>query len=159
VFTCPKIERTDKINIPHTHILGENRRRRDYNDWAYFDPKNRAECRIPWYSYLIWTAAALLVGSLSLIVYGLLSGFRPEQSTYWQRVWTMTWLALGLAIGPFPAFWSTALEYKSPEGNGLPGVIKWPLRLLPFAFAAFSISGFRFVGEMLRDYGNCVSLY
>ena len=159
VFTCPKIERRDKNNIPPTHVLRENRRRRNYTDWAYFDPKNRAECRIPWYSYLIWTATALFVGSLSLIVYGMLSHFRPGQSTYWQRVWTMTWLALGLAIGPFAAFWSTALEYKSPMGNGLSGFIKWPLRLLPFCFAAFSILGFWFVGIMLRDYGNCVTLY
>lgn len=158
-FTCPKIERTDKENIPPTHVLRENRRRRNYYDWAYFDPRNRAECRIPWYSYLIWTAAAVFVGSLSLIFYGLLSQFKHGQSTHWQRVWTMTWLASGLAIGTFAGFWSTALEYKSPKGNGLPPFIKWPLRLLPFGFAAFSILGFLFVGKMLRNYGNCVTLY
>jgi hypothetical protein len=158
VFTCPKIERTDKDHIPPTHVL-RNRRRRGYHEWAYFDRKNRAECRIPWYSYLIWTAATVFVGSLSLIFYGALSHFKHGQSTHWQRVWTMTWLTLGLAIGTFAGFWSTALEYKSPTGNGLPGFIKWPLRLLPLGFAAFSILGFWFVGKMLRDYGNCVTLY
>jgi hypothetical protein len=155
VFSCPKIQRTD--NIPATRILRENRLKRDI---AFFHPDNRAETSIPPVTYIIFTAGSLMVGLLSLIPYGTLSHFRePRGSTHAEHVWTMIWLVFGVVIGTFAGFWSAACEYRGPNGEEMKWYKKWPLKLAPLAFAAPGVGGFVVVGKMLREYGNCVSLF
>jgi hypothetical protein len=84
----------------------------------------------------------LVVGCLSIILIGSLSHFHAGSSTIVERLFTMAWLVFGIAFG--------LVFFTVPLWNNL-----WVL--LPYFIPA--IGGFVVVGNMLWNYGNCVSLY
>ena len=77
----------------------------------------------------------MALGLIPLAVNGALSHFKPYQSTVAQRVWTMTWLALGIA--------------SSGASNAPLGIA---------VYMAPAIGGFVVVCQMIIQYGNCVKL-
>jgi hypothetical protein len=154
-FSCPVLERT--VSIPRTTVLSEPPRT---TLGGYFNRKNRAEINISPYSYLFFTATSLLLGSLSMLPVGLLSRFRRNKSTHEQRVWTLSWMVFGFVIGTFAGWWTSVLEFRSRKNEGFHNWVKF-FGKMAFAcvFAAPGLGGFIVVGKMLREYGNCVSLY
>lgn len=117
------------------------------------------DVNIHWWSYLIFFALSLTVGCSSLLIVGLKSRFHKGQSTHAQRIWTMTWLAVGIAIGAFAAFYSAILEFRDRRQlEGLSDMDKLVLMLLVVViFAAPAVGGFVVVGQMLKSYGDCVT--
>ena len=87
--------------------------------------------------------AIIFVGSIAIAINGSLSHFKPGQSTHAQRVWTMTWLAFGIAFGP----WTLMVD---GEDLGLLG------KLGAVVYFAPSVGGFVVVAKMLIEYGHCI---
>jgi hypothetical protein len=155
-FSCPIFERIDKIRP--TRVLEDKAPGKTWG--GYFNPANRAEIAIPWYSYLFFTAISLLLGSISLLPIGLISKFREGGGTHEQRVWIACWTIFGFVIGTFAGFWTSVLDLKTFHGVGLNKWVKFLGKILFAAvFAAPGVGGFIMVGKMLREYGNCVSLF
>ena len=73
---------------------------------------------------------------IALAINGALSHFRPGQSTYAQRVWTMAWLAFGIVSA-------------NANNAGVPPLI---------LYSVPAIGGFVIVSQMVMQYGNCVKL-
>ena len=100
-----------------------------------------------------------LLSIIPLIINGAMSHFHPHSSTPSQRSWTMVWLAVGTVSG-----FLYILLQRSGQGNRkhqkLAG--KWwsPfLTLIGYINGASpAIGGFFVVGQMLNDYGSCVTL-
>ena len=88
--------------------------------------------------------AGLIVGSIPIAINGVLSHFRAGQSTLAQRVWTMTWLAIGLAFGLL----------LGPIADDAMMVGSLPL----VAYFAPAIGGFVVVAQMLMSYGRCIEI-
>ena len=85
--------------------------------------------------------ASVAVTSISIAINGAFSSFHPRNSTHAQRVWTMMWLAFGIAFAPFAVILeSQPFTFK----------LGWVL------YGAPSIGGFVVVGQMLMEYGNCI---
>ena len=80
------------------------------------------------------TAYALAL--IPLVVNGILSHFSPRQSTFAQRAWTMTWLALGTV---------------SSRVNQVP-------LLIVLVYSVPAIGGFVVVSQMIMQYGTCERL-
>ena len=80
--------------------------------------------------------ASFALAFISLAVNGALSHFKSNQSTQAQRVWTMTWLALG--------------SVTDGAGNA-------PLLILSI-YSAPAIGGLVVVCQMIMEYGSCVQL-
>jgi hypothetical protein len=161
-FNCPVIKRTDAKRIPIASAVNqkqrENFKKRDYIP-AYLDPQNRAEFAIPWYSYFFFTLSSLIVGFLTLIPMGVISKFHENHGTYPERIWIMCWIVFGAVIGTLTGWWTAVLETRSTKVEGLS---VWPRllwRLPALIFAAPGIGGLFVVGQMLREYGNCVTLF
>jgi len=155
-FSCPVFKRVG--NLKSTRVLED---RHPGKTWGgYFNYKNRADIAIPWYSYFFFTLISILLGSLSLLPIGFLSKLEKGSSTHEQRVWIVCWVLFGFVIGTFAGFWTSVLDLKTYDGVGLGKWVKFLGKLL-FAvfFAAPGIGGFVMVGQMLRQYGNCVSLF
>lgn len=124
--------------------------------FKFFQRGARRDVNIHWWSYPIFFALSLTVGCSSFLIIGLKSHFHKGQSTYAQRIWTMTWLGVGIAIGSFAAFYSAILEYRDRQLKGLSDMDKFTLMLLMVAiFAAPAVGGFVVVGQMLKSYGDC----
>ena len=87
--------------------------------------------------------ASVAVTSISIVINGALSHFHHGHSTHAQRVWTMTWLAFGIAFGPL------SLTFDSIQSASRYGFI---------LYGAPAIGGFIVVGQMLMEYGHCVQL-
>ena len=85
---------------------------------------------------------SLLIGCLAIAINGSLSHFQHSQSTYAQRVWTMTWLGFGIMIGPL-----TLLRDKLDVDYLVSSIYFIP-----------AIGGFVAVARMLLAYGNCVKI-
>jgi hypothetical protein len=155
-FSCPIFERVDKVQ--RTRVLKDKKIGKTWG--GYFNPANRAEIAIPWYSYLFFTAISLFLGSLSLLPIGLISKFREGDGTHEQRVWIACWTIFGFVIGTFAGFWTSVLDLKTFRGVTLNKWVKFLAKILFAAFfAAPGVGGFIMVGKMLREYGNCVSLF
>ncbi|TID27482.1 hypothetical protein E6O75_ATG00249 [Venturia nashicola] len=154
-FSCPVFERVDEIRP--TRVLEKELGK----TWGgYFNYKNRAEIAIPWYSYFFFTAISLFLGSVSLAPIGYLSKFSKASSTHEQRVWISCWTIFGFVIGTFAGFWTSALEHRTYEGGGLSKGAKFFGKMsIATLFAAPGVGGFIMVGKMLREYGNCVTLF
>jgi hypothetical protein len=154
-FSCPVIRRRDKV--PPTQV----RRDSSKPTWGgYFNRSNRAEINIPWYSYLFFTAASLLLGSLSLLPVGIISNFRRNHSTHEQRVFTLCWMIFGFVIGTLAGWFTSVMEFRTKKGIGFSKWVRFLGKMLfAMVFAAPGIGGFIVVGQMLREYGNCVTLF
>ena len=81
-------------------------------------------------------SASYTLALISLAVNGALSHFKPHQSTQAQRVWTMTWLALGI------------VSNRTDDVHMLQ-ILTW---------SPPAIGGFVVVCQMIMQYGNCVKL-
>ena len=97
-------------------------------------------------------ANEVMIGSISiavalipLAINGVLSHFAAGQSTQSQRIWTMTWLAVGIA--------QDIVGQSSPASNAVKAM------LIALPYSAPAIGGMVIVGQMLRKYGTCVRLY
>ncbi|KAF2397674.1 hypothetical protein EJ06DRAFT_132453 [Trichodelitschia bisporula] len=152
-FTCPVISRTDYV--PPTKFLESDVK----SNWKYFDPKLRAEVHIPAYTYIFFSFVCVGLGSLTLIPVGVISRFHENNSTHEQRVWIVSWTVFGIVIGTFAGWWTAILDFRTAGEDGFGKWVKLAGKIL-FAlfFAAPGVGGFIMVGQMLREYGNCVSL-
>jgi hypothetical protein len=86
----------------------------------------------------------VFLGLISLAIIGGISGFKEGHSTHAQRVWTMTWLIFGIALGPVYV------------------LLKWVERKEDFGwliYGAPAIGGFVVVAQMLNAYGRCIRIY
>lgn len=103
---------------------------------------------------------AIVVGLVSVAINGGLSHFNPGKSTHAQRVWTMTWLAIGIYYGftePIIDFTNSFMaRYRLFEVLFQISVLG-RLGLLLFACAP-AIGGFVVVGQMLMSYGHCIHI-
>lgn len=93
--------------------------------------------------YSLPLAASMCVGLIAVAINGGLTHFRKGQSTHAQRIWTMTWLVLGIA-------------YNKDDPDIIPG---WRMRYMLLKRAlhcAPAIGGFVVVSQMLMDYGRCI---
>ena len=113
-------------------------------------PGFRAFDKILWWSHLIFISVSLSVG--------LMSHFRREQSTVAQQVWIVTWLALRISLGPVAALFSAVLEYRG-RVRSLSEPKKFLLLIGSLVLAVPAIGGFVVVGQMIRAYRDCISLY
>ena len=100
---------------------------------------------------------AMIVGILvAFMIVGIvasLSHFKVGQSTSAQRAWTMTWLVVGMIFGPFGFVWNTATIPAADFSEFLVIAIISGILCIP------AVGGFVVVGQMLRDYGNCIRVY
>jgi len=171
-FTCPRIKRKDQLLV--TRCRKENEERSSENEssenggnenwieaWvpAFFRPSQRFDYSIPGHSYLIFVAVSLMLGATPLLPVGLFSKFRGNNSTHAQRVWSLCWMIFGTVIGTLTGFWCAILESRSDKDEELSWWRRFLLRLPPLIFAAPGIGGYIVVGQMLRQYGNCVNLF
>ena len=112
----------------------------------------------------------ILVGLISLAMNGILTRFKPGNSTHAQRVWTMTWLAFGIWIGSTS---SNVIDDVKEIWHFVAGLLGWEGRkvkrsgslvliafLLIYAvYSAVAIGGLVVVCQMLLQYGNCTQMY
>jgi len=96
-------------------------------------------------------AFSVIVALLPLAINGGLSHFKEGNSTHTQRVWTMTWLAVGGFVGLFVPFVDETLSSLR-----IGAVFETALGLC--LYSAPAIGGFIVVGQMLLEYGNCVQI-
>ena len=107
----------------------------------------------------------LVPTAVSLAIIGGLTRFERGQSTHAQRVWTMTWLAVGGYVGALD-LWDALIFDKWDER-----VVVWVKQVifeprafppwhsfLVFLLAAPAIGGFVVVGQVLRDFGVCTRI-
>ena len=96
----------------------------------------------------------LAVGLISLAIVGGISGFKKgSNSTYAQRVWTMTWLAFGNIVGPHYVL------LKSGFYNDITRTALWQSKLMCFIYGVPATGGFVVVAQMIYTYGRCVRIY
>ena len=128
--------------------------------FGFFNPKNRGDIDIPWYSWLFFTASSLFISSLSLIPVGIISKFRENKSTHEQRVWILCWMIFGIVIGTLAGWWTSVLDFRTNKVTGLPTWKKLGGKILfTIVFGAPGVGGYIMVGKMMREYGNCVLLF
>ena len=110
--------------------------------------------RILW-SVLILPLPAAAVGLVSVGINGVLSHFRPGQSTHARRIWTMTWLAIGIVYVTSITSMNSIITAQAPsQGAGV-----WASALMvAFSLGAPAIGGFVVVGQMLMSYGHCIRI-
>ena len=83
-----------------------------------------------------------MTGLIPIAINGGLSHFNAGHSTIAQRVWTMTWLAIGWWI----SFTVDAYSVKRENFSFL------------VLYAAQAIGGFVVVTQMLLSYGRCIEI-
>lgn len=104
----------------------------------------------------ILTYLAIAVGLVSVGINGVLSHFRPGESSHDQRVLTMTWLAIGIAYGPSMAIFEPIITSVTlSRGWAWAGCFRF---LIVFIYCAPAMGGFVVVGQMLMSYGHCIEL-
>ncbi|MCJ1427915.1 hypothetical protein MMC29_005821, partial [Sticta canariensis] len=111
-----------------------------------------------YFSRLLFSWALLLIPiGLSIAVIAGLSHFKKGSSTFAQRAWTMSWLAVGgwVVISPN----NTIIERRASmtgtkDGMGI-YLYSWLLALI---YPVPAIGGFVVVGQMLREYGSCTRI-
>lgn len=96
-------------------------------------------------------AFGAIVALLPLAINGGLSHLKEGNSTHAQRVWTMTWLAVGGFMGLFVPFVDETLSSLR-----IGAVFETALGLC--LYSAPAIGGFIVVGQMLLEYGICVQI-
>ena len=96
------------------------------------------------------TVCGVVVGAISIAIIGGISHFDKGGSSLAQRVWTMTWLAVGIVFG--------AVASEATPFNAKTALSMLLMMLQNLLFAAPAIGGFVVVSQMLRGYGSCESL-
>ena len=94
---------------------------------------------------------SMAVGLVSVAINGVLSHFKPGESTHNQRVWIMTWLAFGILIGSVEPSYKVRLRGRDLR----PSYVR---ALLLCCYCAPAIGGFVVVGQMLMSYGRWVRI-
>jgi hypothetical protein len=145
-FSCPMIERTDKILQTRVR-LGQSKTTTFRSYFANID--------VPWHSWLFFMAIYLFVDSLSLLPIGILSRFRKNNSTNGQQAWILCWMVVGIVIGPIAGLLDCVLHYRSKTKKHLSRAGKTVVLLLLALMSVSGIGGFVVVGRMLREYGDC----
>jgi len=84
------------------------------------------------------------LGLIPLAIVGGLSGFRVQQSTAMERGFTISWLVVSIAFGPF----ARLLQRRSSLYPYLSVLI----------FGAPTIGGMVVVGRMIGEFGICTRL-
>ncbi len=115
---------------------------------------------------IVSCAGVLSILALPLAVVGGLSSFREgAMSTHAQRVWTMTWLAFGIFIGPTVELFrasnmvalSTPGQYYNVTNRRSPYGKAFLASMLIF-YGAPAVGGFVVVAQMLMAYGVCFKI-
>jgi hypothetical protein len=110
----------------------------------------------------------IAIGALPIAIIAALSHFRAGSSTKAQRVWTMSWLAIGIYLGPtigaLPSV-SSLLKYrKNVKFDNLSDVVNFQFGMMVTQwvflclYAVPAIGGFVVVGQMFHSYGSCIRL-
>ena len=179
VPACPRFHRTDNIHETMYENLNSSppprkQRRRpskqddtdllSYNDLprsamaSNFGLRNsdlsaREESRSR--AYAASNFIFLAVCGIEIAIIGGLSGFRAGESTYAQRVWTMTWFAFSCMSG----YMIHTLELFMPITMSPDWLVRSLFKAAYiFLYCAPSIGGFVVVGQMLKEYGSCIRL-
>jgi hypothetical protein len=97
---------------------------------------------------------SIFVGLCSIAFVGGFSRFQAGESTHAQRVWTMSWLAFGILLGPLPSLFPTFLEVGTT--NSFSAFIQ---KLALLAYGVPALGGFVVVSQMIWSYGNCEQLF
>ena len=98
------------------------------------------------------TIMALVVG-VPISIVGGLSGFQEGQSTHAQRVWTMTWLAFGIVIGTLFVF-----DHSIDTNSDVSALYTPVIFFIMVFYCAPAVGGFIVVGQMITQYGTCISV-
>jgi hypothetical protein len=122
-------------------------------------PLLRGFRKLSWLSCLVFIIISFTVASTPLFIVGFMSHFRRGMSTYSERVWIMTWFALGIFIGPPAALFAALLDYRGRKSSLLETEKFLYLMFAWLVFAAPAIGSFVVVGQMMRTYGECITLY
>ena len=117
--------------------------------------------------FLSWMSIYIL-GPLPYAIIAGLTRFHKGQSTLAQRTWTMTWLSLGVLLGPTiqtthslsngpmpsrlstepsPTYWT--MDRKRSQLRLCSSILCYTMCTVPI------IGGFVVVGQMLKNYGYC----
>ena len=143
------------------------------DDECQFLEEKRRQTTVSHYRQFGWKLALnflhLVPTAVSLAIIGGLTRFEHGQSTHAQRVWTMTWLAVGSYVGALDT--GDALVFDTSKRRGFDRERSPFSRFfvrLPFwrffvlfvvaAAAAPAIGGFVVVGQMLSDFGVCTRI-
>ena len=108
----------------------------------------------------ILSSLAIAVGLVSVAVNGVLSHYGPGESTHAQRVWTMTWLAIGIVYGTVEPSLDLINNFTAPffEARAIYNLFICGRLLLLLIGCAPAIGGFAVVGPMLMSYGHCIQI-
>ena len=93
------------------------------------------------------------VGLVSVVINGALSHFQAGESTHAQRVWTMTWLAVGIFYGTSEPIFD--IIDTSDRRYRLPIISR--LQMLFWGYGP-AIGGFVVVGQILMSGGHCIRI-
>jgi hypothetical protein len=86
---------------------------------------------------------------LPYVVVAALTGFDPRNSTYYQRLWTMSWLVVGQVAGIVAAF-----AMKGIHDCGGRVILLFPSAILVIP----AIGGLVTVTKMIKEFGQCLQL-
>ena len=95
-------------------------------------------------SYMMLVVTYLL-GAIPYAIIGGLTHFDPGQSTRAQRVWTMTWLTLGVGAGVIYRYYMLMHQLRES--------------LFVVLYIVPAVGGFVVVGQMLQAYGSCIETW
>jgi hypothetical protein len=97
--------------------------------------------------------------AVPISIVGGLSGFKEGRSTHVQRVWTMTWLAFGVAVGSsFPFVIDFEKSFDRIRGEEGSQYFIMVLLMLVVVYGAPAVGGFIVVGQMITQYGTCINV-
>ena len=101
----------------------------------------------------------LLLGAVPISIIGALTRFQPGESALYQRVWVMTWIVFGIAIGILNPI-GHIFDIRPVVRPELPSYrLYWNVRLRlllgSFVYAAPAIGGYVVVGQMIKEFGFC----
>lgn len=94
----------------------------------------------------VLTALGVIFSVIPYLVIGILTQFRIERSTTWQRVWIMMWLALD-TVGYICGMPDQLHRYDIIKATLCFALMSGPAAI-----------GLYFVGDMLQQYGNCIDI-
>lgn len=106
-------------------------------------------------NHIIIGYGSVFTGLIAIAIIGGISHFKEGHSTHAQRVWTMMWLAFGIAVGPSLASESSLRGLYAEESAQL----GYRLGIVCFLYRVPAIGGFVVVAQMLNAYGRCIRIY
>jgi len=103
--------------------------------------------------------APLIVGSIPVLIVGILSNFSVGKSTKAQQLWIAVWIYYGILIGTGIGHMYRVMESKPILQTQWEKTVEAFFSFLTFLiFVACAIGGFVTIGRMVREYGTCVEL-